>query len=589
MKKTLSLVILAFLLTTRLKSQTACASKGDFSFYLSLCSPSQVTFSTSSNNFQQIRWFFGDLNTQSGLSTVTHTYSGMGTYPVTLITDYPSCSDTVTKNITISVLNDPLLISTNDTTICAGSSKQINTIPTFTFCWTPSTGLDNPLSSSPVVSPAQTTTYYKRTLQTGTNLIVNGDFSQGNQGFTSQYAYTSNNTTEGEYYIGPNPSAWYFAHYPCTDHTTGTGNMLLVNGSPQNNTEVWKTTVTITPHTNYAFSTWISSISLPNPAQLAFSINGNTIGSLITASQPPCNWQQFYTTWNSGPATSAVISIINKNTVLFGNDFALDDISFAPFILKQDSVRITVDKPVLVSTTDPSICIGESVQLSTSGADSYTWTPGTGLSATTIPDPVASPAATTTYYVTGTNVRNCTSRDTIIVTVNPLPVITVNKSGDISCAVDAVQLQADGAATYSWSPIVGLSAPGIAAPLASPADTTTYTVTGTDLNGCKNSGQITVNVTETGKSLNLMPTAFTPNNDGINDCYGIRYWGVIEELDFSIYNRWGERVFHTKEAGKCWNGYHRGILQEPDVFVYMIRAKTTCGEIFRKGSFALIR
>ena len=74
-----------------------------------------------------------------------------------------------------------------------------------------------------------------------------------------------------------------------------------------------------------------------------------------------------------------------------------------------------------------------------------------------------------------------------------------------------------------------------------------------------------------------------------NDCFGIKYWGVIEKLDFAIYNRWGERVFHTTEPGDCWDGFFRGIKQPAAVFVYIINAKTSCGEVFRKGTVALIR
>ena len=86
-----------------------------------------------------------------------------------------------------------------------------------------------------------------------------------------------------------------------------------------------------------------------------------------------------------------------------------------------------------------------------------------------------------------------------------------------------------------------------------------------------------------------MPTAFTPNGDGINDCYGIKYWGAIRDLDFSIYNRWGELIFHTTSPSICWDGTHKGVKQDAAVFVYVVRAVTICGEAYRKGTFALIK
>ncbi|HOZ70212.1 MAG TPA: gliding motility-associated C-terminal domain-containing protein [Chitinophagaceae bacterium] len=742
MKKSIFTVLLSLIATVCIKSQPACNPKGDFSFTRNPCSAFDITYATNAAGFTNIRWQFGDGNTASGTISVNHTYATLGNYQVTLIVDYPSCSDTITKTISVAQQTDAQLIQTIDTLLCSGSTKQLRSTAGFVYCWSPTTFLDNPLSPNPITSTTQNITYYLNSLSLGANLITNGDFNLGNTGFTSQYFYTANNTTEGEYYVGNNPSSWYFAHFGCGDHTTGTGNMLLVNGSPQPDAEVWKTTVTVSPNTNYTFSTWICSISVPNPAKLAFSINGNAIGGLITASQPSCNWFQFYTTWNSGNATSAVISIINKNTILFGNDFALDDIFFSPFTFRRDSVKITVDKPAIISSANQTICAGKSVQLNRTGGTSYTWTPATGLSGTAIANPVASPLVTTEYYVTGTNANNCTGKDTVLITVNPLPVITVtadtsicentsiqlsasggstyswsptgtlndaslpnpiasptlntkyrvvvtsadgcinsdsvqvdirtvnrffadpagaiclnnsrqlnagggdtyswvpvgslsnaslpnpiarpavttlytvtitdtvcrtsanlsttvtvnplpvvtaSKSNDIDCTSNISTLNATGAVSYSWSPGTGLSNTIIADPAANPADTTKYIVTGTDNNGCTNKDSVTVNVSATGKSQYLMPTAFTPNGDGINDCYGIRYWGAIQDLDFSIYNRWGELIFHTTSPSICWDGTYKGVKQDAAVFVYVVRAVTLCGEAYRKGTFALIR
>jgi gliding motility-associated-like protein len=588
MKKTL---FASLLLTIAVCSyaQPACNPKGDFSFTRNPCSAFDITYTTNAVGFSNIRWLFGDGNNAAGNSSVTHTYAGLGNYQVTMIADYPSCSDTIVKMISLAQQFDAQLIQTIDTLICNGSTKQLRSTPGFVYCWSPATFLDNPNSPNPITSATQNITYTLNSISLGTNLISNGDFNLGNTGFTSQYFYTSNNTTEGEYFVGTNPSAWYFAHYACSDHTTGNGNMLLVNGSPQPNAEVWKTTVPVTPNTNYSFSTWISSISVPNPAQLAFSINGNAIGGLINASQPPCNWIQFYTTWNSGNATSAIISIINKNTTLFGNDFALDDIYFAPFTFRTDSVKITVEKPAIVTSSNLGFCIGKSAQLNTTGGNTYTWTPASGLSNTTIANPVASPSITTEYIVTGTNANNCIGKDTVIVTVNPLPTVVASKSNDIGCSSDISTLNASGAQSYSWTPATNLSNPLVANPVANPTDTTKFIVTGTDANGCINKDSVTINVSITGQSLYLMPTAFTPNGDGINDCYGIKYWGAIEKLDFSIYNRWGERIFRTTDPSACWDGTYKGAKQDAAVFVYVVRAVTICGEAYRKGTFALIR
>ena len=164
------------------------------------------------------------------------------------------------------------------------------------------------------------------------------------------------------------------------------------------------------------------------------------------------------------------------------------------------------------------------------------------------------------------------------------------KANDIDCSNDRSQLNVTGAAQYAWTPATTLNNPGIANPMATPTTTTTYVVKGTDLEGCKGYDTITVKVDNVNKGGYLMPNAFTPNNDGLNDCFGVKYWGVIEKFEFSIYNRWGNRIFTTKNPRQCWDGTYKGVEQDWGVYVYMIKAKTICdAEIFRKGTLVLVR
>jgi gliding motility-associated-like protein len=125
--------------------------------------------------------------------------------------------------------------------------------------------------------------------------------------------------------------------------------------------------------------------------------------------------------------------------------------------------------------------------------------------------------------------------------------------------------------------------------MAMPTVSTLYKVKGTDGFGCSNYDSVLVDFAAVGASGYFMPNAFTPNHDGVNDCFGIRFWGVIKELEFSIYNRWGEMVFFTKNPSDCWDGTYKGVPQDPAVFVYMIKAETICGDTFKKGFFTLIR
>lgn len=257
-----------------------------------------------------------------------------------------------------------------------------------------------------------------------------------------------------------------------------------------------------------------------------------------------------------------------------------------------DSVIVNVRSVNAFSINPPvSVCKNNTVQLNATGGDLYNWQPAASLNNPAISNPNASPQTTTTYSVLITDTLcNNTSTLSTVVTVLPLPTIQAGKSNDIDCSNDQSQLIATGAVKYSWSPSTTLNNPAIVNPIAKPIITTQYVVKGTDQAGCINYDSITVNVVATNKGGYLMPSGFTPNNDGLNDCYGIKYWGIIQELDFSIYNRWGERIFRTKQPGQCWDGKYKGIQQDPGVFVYMIKAKTSCeASVFRKGTFVLIR
>lgn len=213
-----------------------------------------------------------------------------------------------------------------------------------------------------------------------------------------------------------------------------------------------------------------------------------------------------------------------------------------------DSVLVTVRSANAFSIIPPTnICSTKTIQLNASGGDLYVWQPAGSLNNPDIYNPTASPSSTTTYSVQITDTL-CNNVQTLSTTISvlPLPSIRANKSNDIDCTMPQSQLIASGGVQYSWTPTGTLSNPNSGSTIASPAVTTQYVVTGTDFSGCINYDSVVVNVTNLNKGGYLMPTGFTPNNDGLNDCYGIKYWGTILDLEFSIYNRWGERIFFTK-------------------------------------------
>lgn len=87
----------------------------------------------------------------------------------------------------------------------------------------------------------------------------------------------------------------------------------------------------------------------------------------------------------------------------------------------------------------------------------------------------------------------------------------------------------------------------------------------------------------------MLPNSFTPNNDGLNDCFGIRYYRDVQNLEFFIFNRYGNVVFKTLNANDCWDGNYKGKPAGSGAYIYFIRAKTLCGFVEIKDNFLLIR
>jgi hypothetical protein len=249
-----------------------------------------------------------------------------------------------------SIANSDLILTPNDTVLCGNATVRLRTKPVSAFCWSPTLYLNDPTSANPVASPPSDITYFFTSKETGNNLIVNGDFSGGNAGFISGYEYNSNGLEPGRYFVSNNPAAWHPNMPSCSDHTTGSGNMMLVNGANVAGVQIWSKTISVTPATLYEFACWVTNVSsvTVNLCQLQFYINNVPVGNVFQSEPGQCSWKQFFSNWNSGSSTSATISIVNQSTQFTGNDFALDDISFAPIAYKQDSVRILLNRNCIV-------------------------------------------------------------------------------------------------------------------------------------------------------------------------------------------------------------------------------------------------
>ena len=134
--------------------------------------------------------------------------------------------------------------------------------------------------------------------------------------------------------------------------------------------------------------------------------------------------------------------------------------------------------------------------------------------------------------------------------------------------------------------------PNSPSPLLTAKESTTYQVTITDLNtGCEvvELRRLFVFEVNCAEPDIFIPTAFTPNGDLTNDILFIR-GANIREIEFQLYNRWGELVFETTDKNVGWNGIYKGKEVDPGVFAYYLKAICFDGqEYFTKGDITLIR
>lgn len=254
------------------------------------------------------------------------------------------------------------------------------------------------------------------------------------------------------------------------------------------------------------------------------------------------------------------------------------------------AVTVTLNPalPITIAPTDPLICIGDSVQLTASGALNYTWANTPGLDTYTGPTVWAFPTINTTYTVTGADANGCTGTSSVTINISNGIDVQVTKNRDAECGINIVQLQASGAQSYSWTPAGLVSNPNAPLTNGTVVQTTTFYVTGS-MGSCVDIDSITVYYYNNDETGIIIPSAFSPNGDGINDCLRILHNANFTTYYFAIYNRWGQNVFETSDPGACWNGTINGKDAEVSTFYYYLKAETNCGKIFKKGDITLVR
>ncbi len=392
------------------------------------------------------------LSINSSTGQINLASSTAGTYTITYTTPGVTCPGSGT--FTLSIHNLPTVNAGLDVTVCAGQNVTLAATGTAgnNYSW------NNGVTQNTPFTPAATTNY---------------TVTASNNGCTA--------TDQVLVTVNPLPTV-----NAGTDQVVcaGTAVTLIATGT-LGNTYVWNNGVVqntaFTPAATNTYTVTATNNGCINTDQVLVTVNpipvvnaGNDITICAGNSFTPNATGATVYSWTNGltqgtpytPASTATFTVTGNANGCSSTD--------------QITVTVTVLNTVNAGT-DQTICMGQTASLTASGANTYVWdnTLSSG-------NPyLVSPTVTTTYTVVGTDINGCTGLDQVVVNVNPLPIINAGPDQTI-CTGASTTLNGSGASTLTWNNGVtnGVS--------FTPASTNTYTVTGTDANGCVNTDQVTI-------------------------------------------------------------------------------------------------
>ncbi|PTS97396.1 hypothetical protein DBR11_17195 [Pedobacter sp. HMWF019] len=246
-------------------------------------------------------------------------------------------------------------------------------------------------------------------------------------------------------------------------------------------------------------------------------------------------------------------------------------------------VEILAPPAATVDNPHPIICQGTETTLQAHGGSVYSWSPALGLSNPAISNPIAKPDVTTLYTVSVSD-GACVSTAQVLVTVldkvvadaGPDQKIRKGQSVQINGKVSGDQVR------YLWTPSTGLDNPEKLQPVATPEHDMTYTLQATSDAGCLGSvSSVFVRVLE----KIVIPNAFSPNGDNINDVWYIEALETYPKAELKVVDRYGNLVFEGTKTP--WDGRYKGNDVPAGVYFYILNLNEE-GKRF-SGSIMIIR
>ncbi len=474
-------------------------------------------------------------------------------------------------------------------TICDSSSFFLNpgADPSLVYVWTPEEGLDDPTSPNPIASPTESTTYSVVVTDSNnicrqeksiyieiveSDIVLDFDAVYNCEGLMVSFINQSKGATNYEWHFGDpsNPDFVSTEENPTyTYPSQGVYEVELRSADDPNCTAIRALRLALTGEDPMLVEVDTFSNVCPGDS-ITLSARTEFVDSL---------------TWCDPNGVELGSSDDLRIEVTVGGTYQLKasmgDCEYVDEVFVDlRSLNFTIDK-------DGDICSGDPAQITINNTsefriDSISWEPADsivqGQGNETV---VVRPVSTTTYWATAWFSDGCVVTDSVTVPVSDFERFAVTADPDSIFFGESSTLTAtlEDGATYTWSPSDVLQSPNSNTTVATPDQTTTFTVEITDANGCTETKQVTVVViVVTCEPPNIfLPNAFSPNGDQVNEVLFLR-GKYIESMDLFIYDRWGQLVFESHNPSDGWDGTYKGKLLAPDVYGYDLRVQCIGGD-----------
>ncbi|MGN6533369.1 MAG: PKD domain-containing protein [Ginsengibacter sp.] len=481
------------------------ASDFQLSDSVGTCPPLVVTFTNTSENYSKWSWDFGDGNTSSERNP-SHFYAEAGVFNAVLtITGPGGCISQKTRQIKVDGPSGTFSYTNMMGCAPVETGFKAQTKKNTSFVWDFNDGTTISTKDSNVVHTYNTPGKYlpKMILKDakGCQVAVKGSDSILVLGVTASFNHNGALVCDSTPVTFTNTSisndaivkyVWNFG-----DGTTSSDALPLHSyhqpGSYTTSLEVTTQRGCIDSVRN------THAVKVNRSPQISISSGeGACVPALINFTGILSNPDTSKVSWKwdfANGHTSTLQKPLGQNYLTAGN-FTVKAIGYSSNGCNDTATKIIEIYPLpnLAIYADTVVCLGSSQGLKVTGAETYSWSPANYLSCTNCASPVTTPTTAVKYQVKGTSNKGCVSRDSISLTVKFPFKLSLSKA-DTLCFGESTQLKASGTETYSWTPSRGLNNPLIAAPKATPAETTTYQVIGSDSKGCfKDTGYIPVKV-----------------------------------------------------------------------------------------------